>query len=125
MKAIILAAGIGSRLKPLTENIPKVMIPINGIPILGHQIINLIEEGIKEIYICVGYKKEVIIDYCKKEFKNINIKFIENKDFLSTNNMYSLYLAKNYFNGENFILINGDMIFDKKILDICLKNNGK
>lgn len=123
MKAVILAAGIGSRLRPLTNAFPKCMIEVNKIKIIEKQLKNLINNGIKEILIITGYKSEKIKVYLKDEYLNINI--IENKDYLITNNMYSLYLAKKFLKGEDFILMNADVFFEEKIVKILLEDQRK
>jgi HAD superfamily hydrolase (TIGR01450 family) len=115
MKAIILAAGIGSRLKPITEQKPKTMVLVNNKPILSYLIEGLIKNNIKKIVICVGYKSNQIISFCRDNYKDIEFNFVENKDFTNTNNMYSLYLAKDYLN-EDVLLMNADLIYDSEII---------
>lgn len=114
MRAIILAAGVGSRLKAITSKKPKCLVKVANKPILGHQIGAYINAGIEDIIVIVGYKSDKIKEYCRG-IKNANIAIIENKDYESTNNMYSLYLAKEKVTGEEFLLSNGDVIFDPKI----------
>lgn len=115
MKAIILAAGIGSRLHPLTKKKPKTLIEVNKKPILGYILESIIAAGILNVAICVGFKAEQVMHYCKNNFSSLNFKFIENKIYNTTNNMYSLYLAKGELN-EDIILMNADLVFDKDIL---------
>lgn len=119
IKAIILAAGIGSRLRPLTLEKPKCMVKVNGLPLLEHQIKNYIQAGLKKdsIYVVVGYQSQIIKDFLDKKYKGINI--VENKDFLSTNNMYSLYLALNKVkmdDQEVLFINNGDCIYNPNII---------
>ncbi|XRO75137.1 bifunctional UDP-N-acetylglucosamine diphosphorylase/glucosamine-1-phosphate N-acetyltransferase GlmU [Methanocaldococcus sp. 28A] len=105
MDAIILCAGKGERLRPLTENRPKPMIPIAGKPILQH-IIEKVEDLVDNIYIVVKYKKEKIIDYFKD---NPNIKFLEQGEIDGTGE--AVLTAKDFVSDE-FLVINGDIIFE-------------
>ena len=88
--AIILAAGIGSRLYPLTQEYPKSLIKVNGREILDYQIQGYLKAGIKEenIYIVTGYKHEMITEYLCDHYSKVNE--IYSPDYLTTNNMYSL-----------------------------------
>lgn len=115
MRAVILAAGAGSRLDFITRKKPKGMVTIGGRPILGHQIQAYIKAGIRDIIIVAGYKSDIIKEYCQRN-KTANIKIIENKDYESTNNMYSLYLAKEEVAGRDFLLSNGDVVADPRII---------
>lgn len=114
MKALILAAGFGSRLAPITDNLPKSLVPVNGKPILMKQIDNLHENGITDITIISGYKAEIL----EKEVHAIfpEIKIIESVDYATTNNMYSAYLGKTAVSGEAFLMMNADVFYDASIL---------
>jgi len=118
LKALILAAGVGSRLKPLTDDVPKSLVEVNGEPILFKQIENLQENGIFDITIIAGYKFSVLEKAVKEKFDNINI--INNIDYLTTNNMYSAYLARDSFYGEDFLMMNADVYFDSIIISDLL-----
>ncbi|MBE6068678.1 MAG: HAD-IIA family hydrolase [Clostridium lundense] len=115
MKAIILAAGIGSRLRPITNEKPKTLVKVNNKAILGNLIDALIYSGITNIVLCIGYCHSQIINYCKLHYPNIYFEFIWNKEFDVTNNMYSLYLAKDYLD-EDIVLMNADLVIDKEIM---------
>jgi len=121
IKAVILAAGVASRLRPLTNNIPKCMVRIYGKSLLEYQLDAYREANIKEIFIVVGYKANLIIDYCNK-IKDLNITIIENKEYLTTNNMYSLYLVKNIIKNNAFILNNADLIIEKDIVKLMVQD---
>jgi choline kinase len=124
MKAVILAAGIGSRLRPLTDSVPKCLVEVNQISILERQIEAFNKADIEEIIIICGYladKISKVID--EKGYRNIRL--INNVDYLTTNNMYSLYLAREYV-PQSFILANADVIFHSGIiqeLTSCGLNN--
>jgi len=115
MKAIILAAGEGTRLNPLTLKIPKCLIPVSGKPILQYQIEAFNSIGVEEIIIIVGYRAVDIIKYISSLGHN-NVKIIENKNYTSTNNMYSLWLARSELLDHEFFLANGDIVFSTAIL---------
>lgn len=123
MKALILAAGIGSRLRPITNNKPKTLVNINGKPILGYVLDSLESNGIREIVICVGFFSDLIINYCELNFPQLNFKFVENKEYDTTNNMYSLYLAKDYLD-DDMLIMNGDVVFDKEIIKNLILQKG-
>lgn len=120
IQSIILAAGIGSRLRPITLEKPKCMVKVNGIPIIEHQIRAYLKSGIerKSIHVVVGYKSDFIKDFINANYPGIKI--IENNNFLSTNNMYSLYLTLKelIINDSSFLLIsNGDCVYDPAIIN--------
>lgn len=121
LKAVILAAGVGGRLKPITNDKPKALVKVCGKPILEYQIEAYLKAGLKEkdITIVVGYQGNKIREFCKKKFPDIKI--IENQEYLRTNNMYSLflYLDKIFFeerSKEYLIINNGDCIYDFSIV---------
>lgn len=117
MKAIILAAGIGSRLRPITDTIPKCMVSVNNKMIIDNQIQGLINSGIEEIFVIGGYKFELLEQHLQIY---PTVKLIHNNIYDSTNNMYSLFLSRNELKGEEFILLNADVFVDEKIIQqVC------
>lgn len=116
MKAIILAAGIGSRIKPLTDNCPKSLLKIEDNTILEMMISSIQNCGINEIVFVLGYLQEQIKDYIKTNFPDLNAHFIINDKYAETNTGFSLMLAMDLIKGEPFIKFDADVVFDKKIL---------
>lgn len=116
MNVIILAAGIGSRLRPLTHVKPKGMIKVNGIPIIEHQIKGYLNAGIpmSNITIAVGYKSNFIDDYINSKYPQVNI--ITNKNYDTTNNMFSLKLCLDSLDEDTTIVSNGDCVYDYDII---------
>ena len=111
-KAIIMAAGQGTRLRPITLTTPKPLVKVNGKAMIETAIEALKENGIHEIYIVVGYLKEQF-QYLKEKYDGITI--LENNLYDKYNNIYSLYVARDYI--ENAIILDGDqIIFHKEIL---------
>lgn len=109
MRAVILAAGKGTRMKEITKDIPKPMVPIKGKPMLDH-IIGLVRDaGITEFGIVVGYKQSVVQEYFGDgSSRGISITYIEQKDQNGTG--AALHLAKDYCSGEPFFFTFGDVI---------------
>jgi len=99
MNAIILAAGFGSRLRPLTLEIPKSQIKVNGIPMIERQIEFLKEKGVDEIIIVTGYLHHKF-DYLKDKY---DVKLVHNEKFSDYNNIYSMYLVKEKL-GNSFVI---------------------
>ena len=119
MKALILAAGRGTRIQSVHGNHPKCLIRFNGTnsTILDHQIECLYAAGITNIGIVVGYEKNQIIQHVAKHYSDHRrFCFIENPLFAKTNNIYSFWLARTWLNGEPFMCLNGDVVFDPRIL---------
>ena len=114
MKAVILAAGLGSRLRPITNEVPKCMVPVNGIRIIDKQIDNLLQNGVTEIYVVDGYKAEILADHLIEKYPDVHI--VSNPRYAETNNMYSLFLTAQYVKGEEFFLMNADVYFDANII---------
>lgn len=123
MKALILAAGFGSRLAPITNDIPKSLVPVNGKPILFKQIENLLENGIDDISVVSGYKANILEKAIHDIWPNINI--IESVDYANTNNMYSAYLGIKSINPESMLMMNADVFFDSSVIKSLLECEAK
>lgn len=117
MNAIILAAGLGSRLKPLTKEVPKPLVKVNGLSLIERQIYLLKEAGICEIVIVIGYMS----DKFKFLEKKYNVKLIYNNKYKEYNNIYSLYLAQDYLN--NTYILEGDVYLTKNLFIENLKHS--
>jgi len=120
--AIVLAAGTGSRLKPLTDHAPKCLTEINGIPILINTLRNLEQSGVSRCTIVVGYLEDVIRGTIGNEFGNIEITYIPNTRYSTTNDMYSLWLARHVLE-SGCVLLEGDIFFEAPTLLRALENN--
>ncbi|MHA1291228.1 MAG: bifunctional sugar-1-phosphate nucleotidylyltransferase/acetyltransferase [Promethearchaeota archaeon] len=124
MKAVILAAGEGKRLRPITSSRPKPLIPIAGKPLLEHTIIGLKYAGIDHIIMIVGYKEDLIKNYFGDGIKKFGIKieYITQEKYLGT--AHATNYAKTFVDKEPFLLMYGDLLVDpevfKKIIDIFL-----
>ena len=119
MKAIILSAGEGSRMRPLTLTKPKTMLPVAGKPIIQYNIESLRDNGIKDILLIVRYKEEMVKAYFGdgSEF-GVNISYATQEDFLGTANAIS-YGAD--FIEDSLIVLNGDIILDNEIIGEIIK----
>lgn len=120
--ALLLAAGSGNRLQPLTDSIPKCLIEINGRPILERLIDNLCDNGFKRLVIVVGYMHHCIRRFVNEYAGDLTIEFITNPLYQTTNNIYSLWLARNKIQ-ELFLLVESDLVFESSQLDGLLYPN--
>jgi len=121
MQAVILAAGMGKRLKKYTENNTKCMLKIEGKTLIERTMEALVEAGITRLVIVAGYKGENLKKYLLEECENpvikkMEIKFIDNNIFDKTNNIYSLSLAKEELAKDDTILLESDLIYDYKLI---------
>lgn len=120
LKAIICLAGQGKRLRPLTDTKPKGLVQVGEKTILEYMLDAISASGITEVIIVVGYKKETVIEKIGSTYKHCNITYIDNPDYLTTDNLYSLWLARNDID-DGMIFFNGDIIFHpdmlKRIID--------
>ena len=120
--ALLLAAGSGNRLQPLTDFIPKCLIEINGHPILKRLIDNLCDNGFKRLVIVVGYMDHCIRRFVSEYAGDLTVEFITNPLFQTTNNIYSLWLARNKIE-ESFLLVESDLVFESSQLKDLLYPN--
>lgn len=118
MKALLLAAGIGSRLAPLTDDIPKSLVPVNGKPILLKQLENLYDNGITDITVISGYRANMLEAAVHDRFRDVTI--IKSPDYAHTNNMYSAWLAREAMAGDDFLMMNADVFMDSSIIRALL-----
>ncbi|MBI3586111.1 MAG: phosphocholine cytidylyltransferase family protein [Ignavibacteriales bacterium] len=133
MKCVILAAGESTRLRPLTNDTPKCLLNVGGKAILHRTLENVFATGIKEVAIVVGYKADAIRAFVKEKFPQRSIRFILNPNFASTNNAYSLVLARKFFvdeqepqpSKEKFLLLDGDIVFSPKLLPFLIEQEGE
>ena len=116
IKAIILAAGVGSRIRPLTDNCPKSLLKINGKTILEMMLSHIQACGINEVVFVLGYLQNQIKDYVKTQFPDLIVQFITNEKYEVTNTGYSLMLTKDFIQDSTFIKFDADVVFDINIL---------
>jgi choline kinase len=126
MKAVILAAGQGTRIRAVHGEHPKCLIEVDDKTILDHQIDGLLRAGIDKIAIVVGYEKQQIIRHVHRRFERRHtpkIDFIENPAFAITNNIYSLWIARAWIGADGFVCLNADVIFDPQVLISAVKTD--
>jgi len=125
MQALILAAGTGSRLGKYTKENTKCMLEVNGITLIEQALENLNKVGVLKLILVVGYKKDNLINHIGNQYKNIKIEYIENPIYDKTNNIYSLFLAKDKLAEDDTILLESDLLFEKDILVRLLEDERK
>ena len=126
MKAVILAAGMASRLRPLTEHTPKCLLKVGERSLLQRSIDALKNNGILDYVIVTGYLHEMIKTFVAEEYgSSINVTFIQNELFDSTNNIYSLWLARPEAEGEEILLLDSDLLYDPEIIARVLADDAK
>ncbi len=113
--ALLLAAGTGSRLAPLTDRMPKCMVPVNEISILERLVDSLQEHRFKKLVIVVGHQADAIRNFLGSRAGGMDITYITSPVYKTTNNIYSLWLAREVIN-EPFLLIESDIVFDSAML---------
>lgn len=114
-KAVILLAGDGGRLQPITQTIPKCLISIGGRPLLWYSLSHLIHIGISDYVFVVGHKAEMIMRYVKQEFPTIQSTFVYNAQYNEKNVIYSFYLARNHIRNTSFLRVEGDLLYNRDI----------
>lgn len=122
MQAIILAAGMGNRLGKYTKNNTKCMLEINGTTLIKRALEALHVNGIRRCVIVVGYQKQNLMDHVGSSYKDMEIVYVSNDVYAKTNNIYSLYLAKDYLVEDDTLLLESDLIFEQRILSELLEN---
>lgn len=114
--AVILAAGIGSRLSPLTDNCPKSLLTVGGSVILERMIRNCLSCGMSQFVLVLGHMEDEIKQFIDKTFRGINVTYVINERYRDTNTGYSLMLAASAIGTAEFVKFDADVVFDVKIL---------
>ena len=124
MQAVILAAGMGRRLGKYTQDNTKCMVKVNGETLISRLIGQITRhKDISKIVVVVGYKGNLLKDYISSLNPDIQIEYVENPDYAKTNNIYSLYLAKDYLCKDDTLLFESDLIFEDSVLDLLINDS--
>ena len=115
--ALLLAAGAGTRLQPLTDNSPKCLTEVRGVPILGRLVSCLLAQGFTRLVVVVGYRDEKIRDYLQSHASGLSVHVVHCREYATTNNIYSLWRAREHIR-EPFVLIESDVVFDSHLLGL-------
>ncbi len=121
MQAIILAAGLSKRLRPLTDNTPKCLLKVGGKTILEMTIDNVLKSGVRDFVMVTGYRENMIKDFISQKYPDLSIKYITNSDYENNNNSYSLWMTKDHISGD-CILLDSDILFDFRIISKLLES---
>lgn len=123
MQAIILAAGMGKRLKELTRNNTKCMVKVNGVTLIERALHQLDALDLQRVVIVVGYEGQKLKDYVGTLDVKTPVVFIDNPVYDKTNNIYSLSLAREYLAEDDTLLLESDLIFDDEVLRLLLDDS--
>lgn len=122
-RALILAAGLGTRLRPLTTETPKTLIKVHGVAILENALLQLASCGVRDTAIVVGYRSDAIEDAYGEQFQGMHLSYVRSNVFERTGSAYSLWLAREFLGGGNCLLLEGDVFFEKAILTRLLRSH--
>ena len=122
-RAVILAAGRGDRLQPLTNELPKCLVEVNGEPLLSRALRALAACGLQEAVIVIGHLGEVIRTRIGDQFAGVEIHYVDALDYDTTNNIRSLWDARDYFD-DDILLLEADVIFDNEVIEALLRQSG-
>lgn len=122
MLAVILTAGVGRRLAPLTAHLPKALIDVGGRPLLFHTLDALQAQGVREVVLVVGHLQGLIREALANNCGRLTIHWVVNEDFAYTGSLYSLWLARDYLTGP-FLFMDADLLFHPHILAGWLTDN--
>lgn len=115
MKAVFLIAGRGRRLRPYTDARPKCMVPLHGEPLLTTALRMVSEVGVREAVLVVGHMEDVIREQYGTEFAGLSLRYVSNPDYATTNNLYTMWLAREELT-EDILLLEGDLRYDLGVL---------
>jgi choline kinase len=116
MIGVILAAGMAKRLRPLTDNCPKCLLKVGEKTLLQRTVDALLATGISELVVVTGYRAEMIRDFLTSHYPTLNIHFLHNADYEHNNNIYSLWMSMQVVRGQEFLLMDSDILCDPKAI---------
>ena len=122
MQAVILAAGMGKRLGEYTKYNTKCMVEVNGVTLIDRLLTQLSKYTLERVVIVVGYEGQKLMDYIGDRYGNLKIEYVNNPVYNKTNNIYSLYLAKDRLLEDDTLLIESDLIFEDRIFSLIMDN---
>jgi len=122
LQAVILAAGKGTRLKAKTDMLPKAMIEIEGKPLLEYSLDALIEYGLSDVIMVVGFRHETISRRFGNQYRGLNIQYVENDKYADSGSMYSLALVKDIIDDE-VLLLESDLLYESRAISLLLDSN--
>ena len=115
MKGLILSAGMGTRLDPLTRTRPKCMVHVAGRPMMEYQLDSLRRARVESCTIVVGYMADAVRGYFGSDYRGVSLTYVENAAYASTNNLYSFWLARAEFD-DDVLLLEADLVFDDRLV---------
>ena len=114
MIGVILAAGMAKRLRPLTDNCPKCLLKVGEKTLLQRTVDAQLATGISELVVVTGYRAEMIRDFLTEHYPTLTIHFLHNADYEHNNNIYSLWMSMQVVRGQEFLLMDSDILCDPK-----------
>ena len=127
MQALMLAAGMGRRLGKFTNNNTKCMVEVAGEKLIDRAIDAIKMAGIKKFILAIGYEGANLQNYVLDKYSDCGIEFvfIDNKDYATSNNIYSFYIAKEYLEQDDTVMLESDLIYDKSIIKKVVESKDK
>jgi choline kinase len=128
-QCVILAAGVSTRLRPLTNDLPKCLLEVNGKTLLQRILDNVYAVGIRSVAIVIGFQAERIREYLRNQFPQRRFRYILNPHYQTTNNAYSLLLARKFMENEDgaitndLLMLDSDLIFSPQLLTVFLSHH--
>ncbi len=123
MKALILNSGLGRRMGALTSEHPKCMTEVSSTEtILSRQLKMIAQSGIKEVVMTTGYFDKILVDYCESLNLPLEYTFVKNEIYDKTNYIYSIYCAREYLEGEDVVMMHGDLVFEYGVFDAVINS---
>jgi histidinol-phosphate/aromatic aminotransferase/cobyric acid decarboxylase-like protein/choline kinase len=126
MKAIILTAGYGNRMRPLTDHIHKTLLTVAGHTIIGRIVDGLVDNGIRDLVVVTGYRAEELTAYLSATYPHLSIQYVHNERYRETNNIYSMALAfEHTIIDDDLVLIESDLIYQPGVIARLLSSREK
>lgn len=122
MKALLLAAGKGSRISDVTEGKPKSMLPLADTTLAGHSLQRLWDAGIRDLVVVLGYERHVLEAHIRAEWQGA-LEVVYNPHFKTTNVLYSFWLATPFLRGKDFIFLHADTVFEQSVLTALIDHD--
>ncbi|EFM01567.1 phosphocholine cytidylyltransferase family protein [Hoylesella marshii] len=124
MIAVVLAAGMATRLRPLTDTVPKCLLKIGERTLMERTVDALVSAGVTRLVVVTGYREAQIRTFLLERYPTLSLHFIHNEAYQTTNNIYSLWLAKPVADGNPFLLLDSDILFDPQLLAALTSGKG-